>query len=450
MELELKEVANLIKGEIQGNKKTLINGFSIDTRTLKEGNCYIGIQGDNFDGNLFYGEAFSKGASAVILDKKMKSKISNNSDSIILVDDTKKALASIASSFLEKKNIPVIAVTGSVGKTSTKDMIYSIISKKYNTFKTIKNYNNDTGLPLSILSIEDQDVAVLEMGMNHLGEISNLSKIARPDIAVITNIHPVHIEHLKTMENILKAKLEIIDGLKENGVLIINNDDKYLHNANIHFSNIFTCGADNNSDLQVVKISKNELCVRYKGEITEFYHNNLTKGFINNLLLAIAAGISLKVPMESIKEGIKDLKLSEGRLENIKLKNNILLINDAYNANSESMKNAIDYLNSMEGKRKIAILGNMRELGDQSINLHSEVGEYINNENLDYLITIGSDAKYIYNSTSIENKKHFDSKESVCPFLSEFLNDNDIVLVKASNGEKFSEIIEFIKEKYKK
>ena len=449
MNFKIKEIKNICNGELYcGDSEAEVSSFSIDTRTISKGDVYIGIKGQNFDGNLFYEEAFDKGASAVILDKESFKNSIKISKSIILVKDTKLAMAKLASYLLESKNIPVIAITGSVGKTSTRDMIHAVLAKKYNAFKTLKNYNNDIGMPLSILNIKNHNAAVLEMGMNNLGEIAYLSKIAKPNIVIITSIAPVHIENLGTMENILKAKLEILEGLRDDGIFIFNNDNEYLRNADIKNRNILTCGIDNPSDLQVTGIDENTFQVLYKNEKMEFNHHNLTKPFIQNMLIAIACGILLDIPLEDIKEALENFNLTEGRLEHIELNNNILLINDAYNASSESMKNAIDYLIKQRGKRKILILGNMRELGDYSEALHSEVGKYIDVNKIDYLLTVGSDAKFIYGNANIINKKHFQTKEEIYPFLDNFFQSEDTIIVKASNGEKFIEIINFIKKKY--
>ena len=445
MNWTIKKLAEACNGEIYaGDENIIINSFSIDTRTINDGDIYIGIKGESFDGNLFYLDAFEKGAKGVILNKSIKNKMNNNiTKPIILVDDTIKALADLATAWLEEKKIPIVAVTGSVGKTSVKDMLHTIMLKKYNTYKPVKNFNNHIGLPFSILGITNHQAVVLEMGMNHLGEISYLSNIAKPDIAVITTVLPVHIEYLGSIENILKAKLEITEGLKPDGVLIINNDNEYLRNAKIDFPDIFRCAVDYECDLKAEVIETNKLIVKYQNKEIEFYHDNYTKGFIQNLLLSIAVGIKLGIPIDDINDAIKEFELSEGRLQNIYLKNNILLVNDAYNASAYSMKNSIDYLNKQECKRKIAIFGNMREVGKYSKALHSEVGHYINQDNLDYLITVGNDAKYIHDNASIKNKSHFNNKEELYPFLDKFIKPNDGIVAKAANGEKFIEIIDY-------
>jgi len=446
MSWTIKKMAEISDGEIfSGDLNQYVDTFSIDTRTIKNGDIYIGIKGENFDGNLFYAEAFKNGAKGAILNKSMKDELGNQDKPIILVDDTIKALADLASIWLKEKNIPVVAVTGSIGKTSVKDMLHGIMMKKFNTYKPVKNFNNHIGLPLSILGITNHEAVVLEMGMNHAGEISYLSHIAKPDIAVITQVLPVHIEYLGSLENILKAKLEIADGLKADGTLIINNDNEMLRNAEIKFPTVLRCGIDYDADLKCELIEKNKIVVKYKNESIEFYHNDYTKGFIQNLLLSIAVGLKLDIAIDEINSAIKEFEFSDGRLQNIYLKDNILLINDAYNASAGSMKNSIDYLNKQKCQRKIAIFGNMREVGDYAKELHSDVGSYINENNLDYLITIGNDAKYIYDNAAIDNKTHFNSKAEFYPFLDEFIKPNDGIIAKAANGEKFIEIVEYLK-----
>ena len=450
MEFKVSKLIEILNAKLySGNPEAIVSDFSIDTRTININDVYIGIKGESFDGNLFYETAFNKGASVAILDKSIEANLTKTDKTIILVENTRKALAILASWKIAQLGIPVIGITGSVGKTSTKDMIYSVVSKKYHAFKTDKNFNNDIGLPLSILSIKDEKIAVLEMGMNHLYEISYLSNIAKPDIAIITHILPVHIENLGTIENILKAKLEILEGLKEGGHFIFNNDSSHLRGVNKSHLKTISCGIEQiDSDLQVINVTNNSFTVKYKNEEIVFKHQNLTLPFIQNTLYAIAVGIILEISFEDIEDAISNYELTEGRLEHIGLNDNILLIDDAYNACSASMKNAVDYIVNQSGKRKIAIFGNMRELGDHAKDLHSEVGKYISEEKIDYLLTIGDDAKHIYTNANLTKKRHFEDKESLIASLKDFIEPEDTIIIKASNGEDFKKIIDFLKDNF--
>lgn len=458
--MTIKEIINICNGELfSGTEELEMKNFSRDTRTISSGDIYVGIKGESFNGNEFYQDAFNSGAIACLLDKDYENKLDKgNNKTIILVEDTIKAVQDLADYKLKNANIPVIAITGSVGKTSTKDMIYSVVSKKYNVLKTKGNFNNLIGLPFTVLELKDENAIVLEMGMNHLNEISTLSKIAKPDIAVITNVTSSHIGLLGSQENILKAKLEIIDGLKPNGVLIYNNDNEYLHNSDIKV-NKYTYGIHNQSDLMATNI---EFTDKAKFNIVDnaghggtdpgtFEIKVNTESFILNSLAAIAVGIKLDIPFNDINDALKDFELTGGRLEDETLKNGIRLINDAYNASLDSIKNAIDYLLNIKDRRHVAIIGDIFELGDYSQSIHKQVGEFIAKSKVNYLIAIGNDARYIFERAmecgmNPAYIKYFPDKESSYDYLKSFLKPNDAVIVKASNGMKFNEIVNKIRE----
>ena len=271
MHFKVKDIIDICDGYLySGDINIDCINFSKDTRTINKGDVYIGIKGDSFDGNSFYLNDFENGASVCILEESFLDNLKDTDKTIIIVKDSIEALRKLATSKLDKSDVKVVAVTGSVGKTSTRDMIYSVVSNKYKTLVTEKNYNNHIGLPLTILRLKDEEVLVLEMGMNNLGEIKYLSDIAKPDIAVITNVLEVHIENLKTLDNVLKAKLEITSSLKDK--LIINNDDPSLHNINIKNIDVITCGINNPSDYHAYNIDKDGYKVKINGE--EFYFSN--------------------------------------------------------------------------------------------------------------------------------------------------------------------------------
>ena len=434
-----------------------INKITIDTRKVVDGDCYIGIKGDKNDGNLFYMDAFNKGASLVILehfdinDEIMDYLVKNNK-SILVVEDTKKALGDLAKYKRSLFFSPVVAVTGSAGKTSTKDMIYSVLKEKYNAHKTIGNQNNHIGLPLTILSLEeDNEVLVLEMGMNHLGEISYLTNIAKPDVAVITNVGTAHIGNLGSRENILKAKLEILEGLNPNGVIIINNDNDLLHEWYLNNKdnyNIITIGINNNSLYMANIIERNEWWSTFSCD-NEIYKVPVGgEHFIYNALAAIAVGKYFNEDVDIIKHGILNFELSSNRMSIIN-SGNITIIDDSYNANFDSMSYAIKYLGSLTG-RNIAVLGTMRELGDYTEDLHKKIGNLVEKEKIDILITVGEDSDFI-NEGAIDagfnkdNSYHFTNNLDAINFINSIKSDNDNILVKASNSLNFKEIVEKIK-----
>ncbi len=449
--MKVKEIITICNGRLfSGDLNIKSDNFSKDTRTLKRGDIYIGIKGENFDGNAFYMEAFNKGASACILEESFVKNIDEIDKTIIIVKNSIEALKKLAIAKLKEKPIPVIAVTGSLGKTSTINMIYSIISQKYKTLIPEGNYNNNIGLPLTILKLKDEKIILLEMGMNHLGEIEYLSNIAKPNIAVITDILPIHIEHLGSMENILKAKLEIISGMKKNGTLIINNDNSFLNNLKIKDLNIITCGIKNDSNYRAFDIIKNEYKVNILNKNVCFNNQIGTKPYILNALLAIATARQLKIDIKDIQKGLSQYKLTNGRLEKIISHKGVHIINDSYNASAESMINAIEYLINQKGNKKVAVLGDINEAGSYAKEIHSKVGTFLARNKIDYLITIGNNSKHI----NIEAQKgmnkdsiiHFENKIEALNHLKTILNKEDVVLVKASNGHKFIEIVEYLKD----
>lgn len=430
-----------------------INNISIDTRNINNGDCFIGVKGEKFDGSLFYKDAFKNGASVCILDNYRANKedleyLKNNNKSIVLVKDSVLALGEIAKYVRNNFNYPVIAVTGSSGKTSTKDIIYSVLNQKYNAHKTLGNKNNFTGLPLSLLSINrDTNMLILEMGMNHLGEISYLTNIVKPDVAIITNVGTAHIGNLGSRENILKAKLEILEGLKKDGIIVINNDNDLLHEwylKNKNRYNIITIGIDNKSDYQAKNIKEHENYSEFICNNEKYSINVGGKHFIYNSLVAIVIGNIYKLNYKDIKKGISEFELSNNRMNIIK-KDNITIIDDTYNANYDSMQYAIKYLGSLNN-RKIAILGDMKELGDYSIKFHKKLGKLIYDQKIDILITVGDDSKYI-NEEAIElgfnkdNSYHFNKNEQAIKLINKIKKENDNILVKASNSMNFKEIV---------
>jgi len=445
--MKIKDIIDITKGNlITGREDFECENFSKDTRTIQKGDIYIGIKGEKFDGNEFWKQALDNGAEAVIIQdieitEVEKERYSNKI--IVKVEDTLKALYEIAKYKRSLYDIPVIAVTGSVGKTSTKDVIASVVSSKYKTLKTEGNNNNNIGLPLTILKLKDHEAMVIEMGMNHFGEISLLTDIARPTLAVITNIGTSHIGNLGSRENILKAKLEILEGMIVPKI-IINNDNDLLHKwyeKNKNKIEIHTFGIQNESELTAKDI-------KLKEESSEFLAKspsglvkiNVPVGgehFVYNALCAIEVGHILGIADDNIKKGIEKFELTK------KLANGAILINDAYNASYESMKASLNFLARHTGKRKIAVLGDMFELGEYTEELHRNVGKEVVKNGIDILICSGENSKYIIEEAkkSKNLKIYFmNNNEQIVEKLTQELRNGDVVLVKASNGMKFFEI----------
>lgn len=439
---------------ICGNIETICENFCKDSREVKAGDTYLGIKGENTNGSIFYEQALEKGARVLILQdidipKEIPEKY--NDRTVILVSNVVKAIQDIAKYKREKANVKVVGITGSVGKTSTKDIVASVLSQKYKVLKTKGNYNNEIGLPLTILSLKDEEIMVLEMGMSAFGEMSLLTNIAKPDIAAITNIGTSHIGILGSRENILKAKLEILEGLNKNGKLVINNDNDLLnkwYSSERLVTNVSTYGIENDSDYTAYEINLSENGSIYKINLdNKIYNINVPVGgehFVYNSLCAIAIGKSLGLSNEEIIKGISEFELTKKRMEIIKTESNILIINDCYNASYDSMKAAIEYIGTL-ANRKIAILGDMLELGSFSKELHEKVGNEVTKNNIDILVTIGNEAKNIALGAEKTGMKKqeihiFNSKEEAIPRIKEIVKNGDAVLIKASNAMKFDEI----------
>ena len=443
--MKVYEIVEATRGIlVSGNKDDEINFFSQDSRQMTNGGMYIPLKGERFDGHNFIESAFQIGAQAIISEKDV-----NYEDKIVIkVKDTHQALKDMASYLRNHRPVKVVGVTGSVGKTSTRDMVYSVVKQKYKTLKTEGNYNNEIGLPLTILRYHDEEVLVLEMGMNHLQEMSRLSMIARPDIACITNVGTAHIGELGSRENILKAKLEIIDGMKEGSTLIINQDNDMLQTVELPHFNVVRVGKGKKASIQashiVLEETKSSFEVEYQGkkEIIEVpvqgEHN------ISNALIAIAVGIELNISLEDIKKGIQEFKLTKNRMDILE-KNHKTVIDGTYNASVDSMKSSIDVLANYK-KRKVAILADMLELGDYSQQLHEEVGSYVASKGIDILVCVGKEAKYIYQKAreSMKDVYYFESNQEVIARLDELLKEDDVILVKGSHSMNLKEVVEKI------
>ena len=457
MNITVKQIVRICNATLFcGDENVVCSTYNIDTRVIKQGDTYIGFKGENIDGNKLYKEAFSKGANCCILEKNSFD-VDNSytyDKPIILVRKARSALKQLAKYIRSKSDAIFIGVTGSVGKTSTRDMIYSVLSQKYTSLETEGNHNNDIGLPLTIMRLQNEKCAVIEMGMNNLLEIDYLTRITRPHIAIITNVGTAHIGNLGSRENILKAKLEIKNGLVDGGILIINNDNDLLHKYYLeNKKDIFTIGIKNKS-----KIMATDIVLDEKKAVFNILYNKKkykvkcpvpNKAFIYNSLIAFAVGILTDIPINDIITGINRFHLTKNRIEIIKKKNNITIINDSYNASLDSMKSGLQLLNSYGKGRKIAVLGSMKELGTFSKELHEHVGKYVINNGIDILITVGEEAKYIVDAVKEELKDRtfsFNDNKEAIKKIKEIIKPNDTIFIKASHGMNFIEIVNELKK----
>lgn len=453
---KVNEIVGAVRGELLSATDSLeFSSFSKDSRTIKNGDFYIPLIGENFDGHDYILDAVEKGATGFFISKnyhgreKLIKDINCLNKGIVMIEvgDTLLALQELAG-FNRDKNIHIklVAVTGSVGKTSTKEMIFSILEKGFKVLKTEGNLNNHIGLPLTLLRLNDEDVCVIEMGMNNSGEISFLSKLAKPDIAVITNVGVAHIGNLGSQENIFKAKTEILEGIKDNGILVVNGDDKYLKTLQSSEKfNVIKYGIQNDTlEIRATNISNENDTTSFDVDNREYKLNRVGKHNVYNALCGMAIAKELGLSEHKIIEGYRDYKNEKMRMQHINLKNNILFINDAYNANYDSMKAGIEAVADMKAKRKIIVLGDMFELGEFSQEHHQNIGELFDKNKADILVTCGKEAAYISKSAqkSLGNSiYHYEIKNDAINKLKEIINEGDIVYFKASRGMKFEEIV---------
>ena len=401
---------------------------------------------ENFNGNNYAVSAVLKGASVVIVDEiNFKNEELNGKGTIVKVKDTRIALGDLAAYYRTKLGIKVVSITGSTGKTSTKDLIAAFLSRKYRVFKTQGNFNNEIGLPLMIFELsKDYDIAVLEMGTSNFGEIHRLASIAKPDIAAITNVGVAHIEYLKTRENILKEKMSISDFFENKNDLVINCENDMLNTVKESEKyNLQKTGYDESYDLYARNVKLTCDTTSFEAVTKDNKSHNFTLNMVGehnvlNALLGIQIGLDLGLTFEEMEKGLENFKATSMRLEFIK-NDNFTIINDSYNANPDSMKAALNVLKNYSGKRKIAILGTMGELGSHAEDAHREVGSFAN-DRADVLLTTG-DFKECYKEGFGSGTFVYDTKEDLIAGLKAMMKDGDTLLVKASRSAKFEEII---------
>lgn len=452
-EITAMEVAKATGGEcIFGNAEITIHGISTDTRTLRSGMAYFALEGDRFDGHDFFNEAMMAGCTALIISKEAglaKALAAHRETTVILVEDTVKALQDLAAYYIDLFPIPKIGVTGSTGKTTTKEMLYWILSEQYHTVRNALNLNNHIGLPLSVFEIDETtEAAVFEMGMDRLGEIHRLAEIVRPHIAIITNVGLSHIKHLGSRENIRKAKMEITDFFQKDDVLIVNADNDLL--CDLSSKDQYTlvkAGRAEGSTLRIVEEEDlGEEGIRFV--LADFEEEETialsAPGLHNasNAALAVAAAKVLGISLKQAASGLAKLASTDKRLHIIE-KQGIKIIDDTYNASPDSMRAAIDVLMSVQGSRKLAILGDMFELGEEEESHHYEVGEYASQAGVDVVISVGKNARQIDLGARSHGTKsiHFDTKELLTGVLAQWIRPGDVILVKGSRGMAMDEIV---------
>lgn len=439
--MTVKNIIKICNGKLLcGDENIVCENFSKDTRTINFGDVYVGIKGENFDGNLFYKDAIKNGASVCILDNE--DVVDEKFGTIIIVNDSILALGALASYKRDLYDIPVIAVTGSVGKTSVKDMIHEVLKMKYNVLCTKENFNNNIGVPLTILGLKNHEALIVEMGMNHMKELSYLSKIAKPTMAVITNVGTAHIGNLGSRENILKAKLEVLDGMN-GGKLFINNDNDMLQK--VQYDNLVTVGIENKSDFMATNIKEDAFSSQFKINNDDIKLNVGSNAFIYNALFAYAVGESLNVPKNNIEIALKSFKLSPHRLEKFETKK-YTIIDDTYNASLDSVKNSLGLLSKILG-RKVFIFADILEADGFTKEIHEDVAESIIENKIDVTICVGNQSKYTYEKLKTNNIEtyYFENNNDLINNLNSILKEKDTILIKGSHSMKLIEVVNYLK-----
>ncbi len=440
-----------------------ITSIVTDSREAESGALFVALKGERFDGHDFICQALSKGAAAVIAERIPDGTNEDDAKRILVVRDSIEALGMIAGAYKERIHPRTVAVTGSVGKTTTKEFVYAVAGAKYLAHKTAGNFNNEIGMPLSVLDMpETAQVCVLEMGMSGLGEISRMTAIAKPDIALITNIGNSHIENLGSRENICKAKLEIAEGVPENGYVILNADEPMLfaQKGKLSQNLIFVSLQNPQADYRALNIREYENSTEFdlvagRRVVTNVKIPCIGRHNVYDATYAFVVGILLGMDDDEIKRGLMSFH-NTGMRQNIYEYGGITIIEDCYNAGPESMKAAVEVLARLAEKNKcrsVAVLGDMRELGDYSKQLHMEVGALVASRHISNLVTFGREAENIalgainqgLKAENISVNTNTDNPLAAAKTVYELVSKGDAVLFKASRAVQLERVIEELK-----
>ena len=453
--LTIKELILASEGQLVSkcNEETIVSNIVIDSRKAGKDSAFVAIVGENLDGHNFINLAINQGCKTIIKNKNNNVDIENKEVNVIEVSDTEIALGDIAKFYKNKFKIPFIAVTGSVGKTTTRDMVYSTISAKYNSLKNVGNLNNQFGVPLTLFNLnKEHECAVIEMGMSGFNEIKYLANIVNPQIGIISNIGYSHVEHLGSRDGIFKAKMEIATNFDENSLLIVNGDDdclKTLKTKDLVYK-LRTFGFDKDNDIYCESYEMDEESINFvaviNGKKEEFFIPTVGKHNIYNAMAAILVGLNINMTIEEIKDGLKNFQCTKNRLDIIK-KDKLTIIDSVYNASIDSMSAALNILGRYENRR-VAILGDMFEMGEFAEFGHRQVGKAALG-NIDIMIAIGKDSEFIVkelkeNNMNENNLYHFETKEEAIENLDNIIKDDDVILVKASRGMNLEKVVEYL------
>ncbi len=439
-EISASEVARAVSGKIiSGNENLKISAVSCDSRTIDNKTLFIPLKGERFDGHDFLPDVCQRGVGGVLCHETCDI----DAPFVIKVEDTQEALLDLASYYRNLFDIPVVGLTGSVGKTTTKEFVASVVSQKYNTLATKGNFNNNIGVPYTIFGLSDEhSAAVIEMGMSNFGEISVLSKCVRPHIGIITNIGTSHIEYLGSQEGILKAKSEIFDGMDDESIIILNGDDPHLLSlkGNVRCRKQIFLGIENEfCDIIATNVESSESGCIFDVDGKKYSINLPGAHNVYNALVAIAVGREMGIDDEKIKKGLESYH-SDGIRQNIISINGYKIINDCYNSSPQSAHAALKVLECVEAKRRIAVLGDIAELGEKTEELLRELGKNVNESDADVLVTVGDASRFIAMEAKGKECYSFPNAEKAAEFLKDFLVCEDAVLIKGSRCMKMEKI----------
>ncbi len=455
--LRLNDIADKTNGSIlQGSESLSFQRFSIDSRTTQTGDLFFALSAER-NGHDFVPSAVKRGASGAVISYPLT--LADKNIALIQVPDTLKALQDLARKVLQEYSVKIIGITGSIGKTTTKEFTSCLLSQKLNVLKSEGNYNNHLGVPLSLLKLEDDhEVAVLEMAMSSPGEILSLTRIAPPDIAVITNINPVHLQFFKSVDEIATAKKEILDGTKKDGTAVLNGDDILVRKISKDWKGKrLVFGLSEECDVRAQNIRKNG----WEGIVFELIYGKMKeqirlpffyKSALYNFLAAAATGCALSLPLDSMLTGAKDLKPLPMRGAHHLLRKNIHLIDDSYNSNPAALESALEGLSELPAKRKIAVLGDMLELGERESEYHIQAGKQVVRWNWDILVAVGPLSSHIKEgAVSAGMKKeqvyHFEDSGTAAQEIQSLIQEDDLILVKGSRGIGMEKVVEQLRSK---
>ncbi|MEA4954296.1 MAG: UDP-N-acetylmuramoyl-tripeptide--D-alanyl-D-alanine ligase [Pseudoflavonifractor sp.] len=455
--LTIREILEAVHGRLLGDFSDLeatVTRVEIDSRTISTGALFLPLNGERFDGHAYINAALEAGAAGCLTQRERESYLPGKF--YIKVDSTHRALRDLAVWYKARFDIPVVAITGSVGKTTTKDMVAAVLSEKFQVLKTEGNKNNDIGLPLTLLRLEKKhQIAVLELGMNHAGELDYLSGIAQPDVVLITNIGDSHIENFGSREKIFEAKCEIFHHAKAGAYTVLNGDDSLLVTLRGKTpGDVVFCGVGEGLDYRASGLEsdwRSQVSCRVdtpKGTCRVDIPA-LGEHMIYPTLMATAVGEHFGMSLEEAAAGVRNFAPTKMRMNILNRAEGITILDDAYNANPQSMRAAIEVLDGYTGGYKVAVLGDMFELGSLASVLHAGVGEFLGRSHVDCLVAVGELAKGIYDAAAASDvpECHYcATKEEALPVLEKLLRPGTTVLVKASRGMAFESITEYLKE----